>query len=83
MIYFVLGYLFFAVVAASIALGNFLASHWRMPDYAGKIILVLFAFFAGTAICAIFAPQEKTIWVALGGSAPVNRGSFVKRRLWG
>ena len=38
---------------------------------------------AGTAVCVIFAPGERTIWVAQGETPPVNRGPFAAQRLWG
>jgi hypothetical protein len=38
---------------------------------------------AGTAVCAIFAPGQKTLWVARGEAPPVNRGPFVAKKLWG
>ncbi len=37
----------------------------------------------GTAVCAIFAPGRQTLWVARGPTAPVSRGPFVERKLWG
>ncbi len=42
-----------ALVAASIPLGWALAKHWRMPEYSGKIILILLVFFAGLAVCVV------------------------------
>ncbi len=38
---------------------------------------------AGSAVCAIFAPGRKTLWVARGATAPVSRGPFVEKKLWG
>ncbi|MCX5890262.1 MAG: C45 family autoproteolytic acyltransferase/hydrolase [Deltaproteobacteria bacterium] len=38
---------------------------------------------AGTAVCAIFAPSQKTLWVARGEAPPVNRGLFAAKKLWG
>ena len=38
---------------------------------------------AGTAVCAIFAPGQKSLWVARGEAPPVNRGPFVAKKLWG
>ena len=40
-----------AVFAASFGLGGYLSRRWRMPDYFGKITLILFTFFAGSAVC--------------------------------
>ncbi len=37
---------------------------------------------AGTAVCAIFAPGQRTLWVAQGETTPVNRGPFVVKELW-
>jgi len=37
---------------------------------------------AGTAVCAVFAPGARTLWVARGEAPPVNRGPFVRVRLW-
>jgi isopenicillin-N N-acyltransferase like protein len=36
----------------------------------------------GTVLSAILAPASKTLWVARGEKPPVNRGTFVARRLW-
>ncbi len=40
-----------AVFAASFGLGRYLSRRWRMPDYFGKITVILFTFFAGSAVC--------------------------------
>jgi hypothetical protein len=37
---------------------------------------------AGTAVCAIFSPAERLLWVAHGEAPPVSRGPFVAVRLW-
>jgi hypothetical protein len=37
---------------------------------------------AGTAVCAIFHPGERCLWVAQGEAPPVNRGPFKKIALW-
>ncbi len=37
---------------------------------------------AGSAVCAIFAPARKTLWVARGETAPVSRGPFIEKKLW-
>jgi hypothetical protein len=37
---------------------------------------------AGSAVCAIFAPAQKTLWVARGEIAPVSRGPFIEKKLW-
>ena len=37
---------------------------------------------AGTAVCAIFNPGERLLWVARGETPPVNRGPFVSVKLW-
>lgn len=37
---------------------------------------------AGTAACTVFAPGERTIWVAAGLEPPVNRGLFEEIKLW-
>jgi hypothetical protein len=37
---------------------------------------------AGTAVCAVFSPAEKLLWVAQGETSPVNRGPFVAVKLW-
>ncbi len=42
-----------AVLVVPFVLGNYLAKRWRMPDYFGKITLVLFTFIAGAAICVL------------------------------
>jgi hypothetical protein len=38
---------------------------------------------AGTAVCAVFSPAERLLWVAQGDTIPVNRGPFVAVKLWG
>jgi hypothetical protein len=40
-----------AVFAASFGLGSYLSRRWRMPDYFGKFTVILFSFFAGSAVC--------------------------------
>lgn len=42
-----------AIFAGSFALGGYLSSRWRMPDYFGKFTLILFTVFAGIAICVL------------------------------
>jgi hypothetical protein len=37
---------------------------------------------AGTAVCAIFNPGERRLWVAQGETPPVNQGPFVSVKLW-
>ncbi len=37
----------------------------------------------GTAVCTVFSPGERILWVARGAEAPVNRGPFVEVKLWG
>jgi Acyl-coenzyme A:6-aminopenicillanic acid acyl-transferase len=37
---------------------------------------------AGTAVCAIFSPAERLLWVARGQTPPVNQGPFVAIKLW-
>lgn len=37
---------------------------------------------AGTAVCAIFSPAERILWVAQGETPPVNQGPFVAMKLW-
>jgi hypothetical protein len=37
---------------------------------------------AGTAVCAVFAPAPRMLWVAQGEKPPVNRGPFAGVRLW-
>ncbi|MGP7988035.1 MAG: C45 family autoproteolytic acyltransferase/hydolase [Desulfobaccales bacterium] len=37
---------------------------------------------AGTVVCVVFAPGERTIWVARGEKPPVNRGPFIAKTLW-
>ncbi|MGP8050389.1 MAG: C45 family autoproteolytic acyltransferase/hydolase [Desulfobaccales bacterium] len=37
---------------------------------------------AGTAVSAVFAPGQRTIWIAGGASPPVNRGPFIAKTLW-
>jgi hypothetical protein len=37
---------------------------------------------AGTAVCAIFNPSERLIWVAQGEIPPVSQGPFVAVKLW-
>jgi hypothetical protein len=37
---------------------------------------------AGTAVCAIFSPAERKLWVAQGDRPPVNRGPFQEINLW-
>ncbi len=38
---------------------------------------------AGTAVCAVFSPAKRQLWVAQGDGIPVNRGPFVAVKLWG
>jgi len=38
---------------------------------------------AGTAVCAVFSPGKRQLWVAQGDTIPVNRGPFVAVKLWG
>jgi len=37
---------------------------------------------AGTAVCAVFAPARRRLWIARGEAAPVNHGPFAEVRLW-
>jgi hypothetical protein len=37
---------------------------------------------AGTAVCAIFSPAERRLWVAQGVPPPVSQGPFVTVKLW-
>jgi hypothetical protein len=37
---------------------------------------------AGTAVCAIFNPAERLLWMARGQAPPVSRGPFVSVKLW-
>ena len=37
---------------------------------------------AGTVVCVVFAPGQRTIWVARGDRPPVNRGPFIAKTLW-
>ncbi len=37
----------------------------------------------GTAVCAIFNPAERLLWVAQGETPPVNQGPFTAIKLWG
>jgi hypothetical protein len=37
---------------------------------------------AGTAVCTVFHPAERLLWVAQGETPPVNRGPFVAIKLW-
>ncbi|MFZ5449715.1 MAG: C45 family autoproteolytic acyltransferase/hydrolase [Thermodesulfobacteriota bacterium] len=37
---------------------------------------------AGTAVCAIFSPADRLLWVAQGETPPVNQGPFVAVQLW-
>jgi len=39
------------VLVAPFWLSSYLTKRWRMPDYSGKVSLVLLTMFAGTAIC--------------------------------
>ena len=34
---------------------------------------------AGTAVCTVFRPADRTLWVAQGQAPPVNRGPFVHK----
>jgi hypothetical protein len=38
---------------------------------------------AGTAVCTVFEPAARVLWVAQGETLPVNRGPFVAIKLWG
>jgi hypothetical protein len=37
---------------------------------------------AGTAVCAVFSPGERKLWVARGAHPPVNQGPFQEITLW-
>ena len=37
---------------------------------------------AGTAVCTVFEPADRVLWVAQGETPPVNRGPFVAIKLW-
>jgi hypothetical protein len=37
---------------------------------------------AGTAVCTVFHPAERLVWVAQGETPPVNQGPFVAIKLW-
>jgi hypothetical protein len=37
---------------------------------------------AGTAVCTVFHPADRLLWVAQGEVPPVNRGPFVAIKLW-
>ena len=38
---------------------------------------------AGTAVCAIFNPAARLLWVAQGETPPVSQGPFTAIKLWG
>ncbi len=38
---------------------------------------------AGTAVCTVFEPADRVLWVAQGKTPPVNHGPFVSIKLWG
>ncbi len=37
---------------------------------------------AGTAVCVVFSPADRTLWVAQGPEPPVNLGPFAEIKLW-
>ncbi|MGA9755389.1 MAG: C45 family peptidase [Desulfobaccales bacterium] len=37
---------------------------------------------AGTAVCTVFSPGDRVLWVAQGETPPVNQGPFVAIKLW-
>jgi hypothetical protein len=37
---------------------------------------------AGTAVCTVFHPARRRLWVAQGKTPPVNRGAFTEVTLW-
>jgi len=37
---------------------------------------------AGTAVCTVFRPADRRLWVAQGETPPVNQGPFVAVKLW-
>ncbi len=37
---------------------------------------------AGTAVCTIFSPGDRVLWVGQGETPPVNQGPFVAIKLW-
>ncbi len=37
---------------------------------------------AGTAVCTVFHPSDRLLWVARGQTPPVNRGPFEAIKLW-
>jgi hypothetical protein len=37
---------------------------------------------AGTAVCTVFHPADRLLWVAQGETPPVNRGPFAAIKLW-
>ena len=37
---------------------------------------------AGTAVCTVFHPRDRLLWVARGQTPPVNQGPFEAIKLW-
>jgi hypothetical protein len=60
-----------------------LASNRRLgPIDLQKILADPHIANAGTAVCAVFHPADRILWVARGETTPVNRGPFVAVKLW-
>ncbi len=52
------------------------------PQDLEKILADAAVANAGTVVCVVFAPGQRTIWVARGDRPPVNRGPFIAKTLW-
>jgi hypothetical protein len=52
------------------------------PEDLQKILADPHIANAGTAVCTVFDPGERVMWVAQGETPPVNRGAFAAIKLW-
>jgi hypothetical protein len=60
-----------------------LASHRRLgPKDLQKILADPAIANAGTAVCNVFHPADRIMWVARGKTLPVNQGPFEAIKLW-
>jgi hypothetical protein len=53
-----------------------------MPEDLQRILADPHIANAGTAVCTVFHPAERLMWVARGDTPPVNQGAFEALKLW-
>ncbi|MFA5110991.1 MAG: C45 family peptidase [Desulfobaccales bacterium] len=60
-----------------------LTRHRRLgPDDLQRILADSQIANAGTAVCTVFRPVDRVLWVARGEAPPVNQGPFEAIKLW-